>query len=196
MMHAVTPFSPPGNHTLSRRRFLRLGTLTMIAGLTPHLALAHTQGPARFERAVDLYNTHTGESLSMPYWADGHYIPEVLDQYNYLLRDHHTDEVMTIDPQLLDLLYTIGEITEMHETVNVVSAYRSYTTNVRLRERGVGVARNSLHVHGKAVDIRTPGHNLRLIRRVALALELGGVGYYPRANFLHIDAGPARSWVR
>jgi uncharacterized protein YcbK (DUF882 family) len=196
MMYAVTPFSPPDNHTLGRRRFLRLGTLTMIAGLTPHLALANTQGPARFERSLDLYNTHTGESLCLPYWADGHYIPEVLNQYNYLLRDHHTDEVITIDLQLLDLLHTIGEITEMHQTVNIISAYRSHATNARLRERGAGAARNSLHIPGKAVDIRTPGHHLKLVRRVALALELGGVGYYPRANFLHIDTGPARSWVR
>jgi uncharacterized protein YcbK (DUF882 family) len=194
MTHSVTRLSPPGNTALNRRRLLKAGALTMLAGLTPSLVLASPRGRPRREKRLDLYNANTGESLKTVYWAEGRYFSGELKEVNYLLRDHHSDEVTAIDTHLLDLLYAINQILDIRQTVNVISAYRSPTTNAMLRRYNAGIAKDSFHIHGKAVDIRIPGMDITVVRRVALALEYGGVGYYPRSHFVHIDTGPVRSW--
>jgi uncharacterized protein YcbK (DUF882 family) len=141
-----------------------------------------------------MYNAHTGESLHTVYWTNGRYLPSSLRETNYLLRDHHSDEVTDIDPELLDLLYHISTILETNEPIHVISAYRSPSTNTMLRLLHRGVAEHSWHIHGKAVDIRVPGTNARVVRQVAIALGSGGVGYYPWSNFVHVDTGPVRYW--
>jgi uncharacterized protein YcbK (DUF882 family) len=146
------------------------------------------------EKTVALYNTHTGESLNAVYWVKGRYLPDALSAVDRVLRDHRTDEVKPIDPQLLDLLHAISDELECSHPFSIISAYRSPATNAYLRFMSRGVAEHSFHMDGKAVDVRLPGWGSYMVRRVAVELRMGGVGYYPRSDFVHIDVGPIRYW--
>ncbi len=146
------------------------------------------------EKAVALYNTHTGESVKAVYWIQGKYLPETLSVVDRVMRDHRTDEIKPIDPQLLDLLFAISEELECPHPFYIISAYRSPETNALLRFLSRGVAEHSMHMDGKAVDIRIPGRASYTVRRTAMELRMGGVGYYPRADFVHVDVGPVRYW--
>lgn len=150
---------------------------------------------ARMERQLELYNSHTGESLKTVYWAVGKYLPSALRDVNWLLRDHRSNETIAIDPDLLDLLYNLSTTLDTRPSFQIISAYRSPATNAMLRMVSSGVAEHSQHIKGKAVDIRLPGHSLAIVRRAALSLQGGGVGYYPWSNFVHLDTGPIRSWL-
>jgi uncharacterized protein YcbK (DUF882 family) len=141
-----------------------------------------------------LYETHTKESVATVYWVDGTYLPEALTDINRVLRDFRTDEVKPIDTGLLDLVCAIRVRLKAQDPFHVISGYRSPKTNAMLRKNNRGVARKSLHQYGKAVDIRLPGCSLSLLRRVATELRAGGVGYYPRSNFIHVDVGQVRYW--
>jgi uncharacterized protein YcbK (DUF882 family) len=179
---------------LSRRSFLMWGALTAAVGVCGRRALADMRRFPAPERALTFYNTHTGESLQAVYWSQGKYVPEALAVINHILRDHRTDEVKPIDLQLLDLLRAIGAELETSEPFHIISGYRSPATNAYLHRLSEGVATHSLHLDGKAADIRVPGRDLSLVRRVALRLQGGGVGYYPSANFVHVDVGRVRYW--
>jgi uncharacterized protein YcbK (DUF882 family) len=193
MTHCVPQSTPPANHSISRRRFLRLGVLAA-ATCIPYPALALERTARRFERSLDFYNVHTGESLSTVYWIKGKYLPVALRDINYILRDHHSDQVKPIDPQLLDLLYTIDKIVGLRDSFHVLSAYRSPATNAMLRLYYSGVAEHSMHMEGKAIDVRFFGSDLQMVRRLATDLQWGGVGYYPWSGFVHLDTGPVRYW--
>jgi uncharacterized protein YcbK (DUF882 family) len=144
-------------------------------------------------RTLALHNLHTGERLDTAYWADGRCLPDAMRRFEWLLRDHRTDEVHAVDPQLLDLLVDLQA--RLHAPrFEVVSGYRSPATNAMLASLSDGVAQNSFHLQGKAMDIRVPGRPLRHVRAAAMALEGGGVGYYPHSDFVHIDTGPLRHW--
>jgi uncharacterized protein YcbK (DUF882 family) len=117
-----------------------------------------------------------------------------LQAFNRILRDHHVDEIRSIDPELLDLLHAIGTEVDATEPFHIVSAYRSPITNAILRQQNPRVAEDSLHIQGKAVDIKMPGCSTAVLRRAAVALHRGGVGYYRGAQFVHVDTGPVRSW--
>jgi uncharacterized protein YcbK (DUF882 family) len=149
---------------------------------------------AGLEKSLAFYNTNTGEKLTVVYWFRGRYLPESLRAINRLLRDHHSDEICPIDPQLLDLLYALGQKVDTHQPFEVISAYRSPHTNSWLRQFNPSVAERSMHTEGKAVDLRLPGCDIATVRRAAVALQSGGVGYYPYARFVHIDTGPVRYW--
>ena len=192
-MPAVPPTSPPGPDRLSRRQLLRLGALAALT-CVPGPALALERTSQRFERALDFYHVHTGESLSTVYWMQGHYLPGALRDINYILRDYHSDQVTPIDPQLLDLLYTIDKMVGFRDAFHVLSAYRSAATNAMLRLSYAGVAEHSMHIEGKAVDVRFSGSDLQMVCRLATDLQWGGVGFYPWASFVHLDTGPVRSW--
>ncbi len=179
---------------LSRRRFLRLSALAAVASFSPRLSLAALKNFQSPEKSVSFYNTHTEECLARIYWAQGKYLPEALSDINYILRDHRSGEIRPIDFQLLDLVHGIGLKLDARKPFHIISGYRSPKTNALLRKRGRGVARNSLHMVGKAVDIRLPGCPLSLLRRVAMEMRGGGVGYYPRPDFVHIDVGRVRYW--
>jgi uncharacterized protein YcbK (DUF882 family) len=146
------------------------------------------------EKTVALYNTHTGESVNAVYWVKGAYLPEALSAVDRVLRDHRTDEIKPIDPQLLDLLHSISEELQCSYPFSIISAYRSPTTNAYLRFISRRVAEHSLHMDGKAVDLRLPGWGSYTVKRVAVDLRMGGVGYYPRSDFVHVDVGPIRYW--
>jgi uncharacterized protein YcbK (DUF882 family) len=182
--------------SVSRRRFLQLsaGTLLTGASLAPTSAWAKRQKREIVEKKLDLYNYHTGERVRTVYWAQGDYVSEAIHEINHVLRDRRTDEEIAMDPHLLDLLFAIAQRVDARHAFHVVSAYRSPKTNARLRERRQGVAKNSQHMYGKAADFYIPGRTLSSIRRAALSLHLGGVGYYPRSHFIHVDTGPVRSW--
>ena len=149
---------------------------------------------SRPERALALRNLHTGEHVHTTYWTKQGFVPEGLAQINHVLRDHRSDEVYPIDTGLLDLLNLLADTVDASRAFEVISGYRSPVTNASLRKSGSGVARNSLHMQGKAIDIRLPGFELSQLRKAALALRSGGVGYYPKSGFIHVDTGRVRRW--
>jgi len=179
---------------IGRRDFIGLGMLGFVLSLFPREVLAATRSLLTIERSLSLHNTHTGESLNTVYWAHGDYLSGALDDLNYILRDHRTEEIKPIDTQLLDLLHALSETLCTRQPFHVISGYRSQATNDFLRTRGRGVARNSLHIQGKAMDIRLPGCDLSVLRESAMGLRGGGVGYYPRSGFVHVDIGRLKYW--
>lgn len=179
----------------SRRQFLKLGMLAFAAGLLPSPARATLRHVIMVpERALAFHNTHTGENIQTVYWAEGNYIPEALAGINHILRDHRNNEIQEISPALLDLLYSMNSVIEARQSVHIISGYRSPATNAMLAARSGGVAKHSMHLEGKAIDIRMPGRELIQVHRVALMLQGGGVGYYPRSDFVHVDVGRVRQW--
>ena len=180
---------------MSRRRVLTAGMLMGAAvWCAPALANALTYDSDPYERSLAFYNTHTSERLKTIYWIQGVYLPEALQEMYRILRDHRANAMRPIDIHLFDLLYAMQCKLETRRPFHVVSGYRTPQTNALLRARRRGVAKNSLHIQGRAVDIRLPGTESAVIRRVALSLHAGGVGYYPQSDFVHVDTGPVRSW--
>lgn len=145
-------------------------------------------------KMLSLQNPHTGDKLRLTYFERGLYIEDALEEIDYVLRDYHTGAVHPIDPTLLDQLYELKLRLGVSRPFNVISAYRSPETNANLRRHSDGVARNSLHMQGRAVDIRLDGMSARHIRDAALSMGRGGVGYYSASNFVHIDTGDVRTW--
>ena len=175
---------------LNRRNFLKLG---LLAAALPLPAFA-SQGLVSPERRLSFNNLHTGETLDRPYWIEGEYVAETLAEINRVLRDHRTDQVAAIDTGLLDLLHRVNASLGTAQTFQVISGYRSPASNQKLASQSAGVAKGSLHMQGKAIDIRIPGVPLADLRRAGLKLQGGGVGYYPGSNFVHLDVGRVRTW--
>jgi uncharacterized protein YcbK (DUF882 family) len=146
------------------------------------------------QRSLAFYHTHTGERAEITYWRDGDYLAEGLQAINRLLRDHRSGEQAEMDRGLLDTLYALSlRLCEPGE-FQIISAYRSAKTNEMLRHKSGGVAKRSLHMQGRAIDIRLAGCKLKQLREKAVSLKAGGVGYYPKSNFIHIDTGRVRYW--
>lgn len=145
-------------------------------------------------QSLGFYNLHTEERLHLPFRRDGYLIDSTIDRFSTLLRDHRRDEVKPIDPRLFDLLYQLREKVGSDADFHVISAYRSAATNQQLAAAGRQVARKSMHIHGQAIDIRLPGVPLKKLHRAAMELKLGGVGYYPGNDFIHVDLGRVRYW--
>jgi uncharacterized protein YcbK (DUF882 family) len=180
--------------SISRRRFLTLGSVAALTGFVPRKVFASAAGLSQPERSLAFYNTHTGEQLKTVYWVQGNYIKDSLGEINHILRDYRTNEIKTIDTRLLNLLFAIRNELETQQPFEVISGYRSPETNAFLRAHSSGVAEHSLHLVGKAIDIRTPGRDLRVLQKTAVALKGGGVGYYPKSDFVHVDVGRVRYW--
>jgi uncharacterized protein YcbK (DUF882 family) len=183
---------------LPRRSFLGLGAAAAATALVPARAFASASPVNKaVERTLSFFNTHTGERLRTAYCLGGEYRSDALSEINHILRDFRANEIKPIDPTLLDLLHELGGTLEVDTPFHIISGYRSPHTNALLRERGgaaTGVASKSLHMVGKAVDIRLPGVKLEHLRAAARSLKLGGVGYYPSSNFVHVDVGRVRYW--
>lgn len=145
-------------------------------------------------RSLDLLALHTMESLCVPFWQAGDYLPNNLSRFNHVLRDHRTHEVHAIDPRLLEFLFELSQALELNVPLHVISGYRSPATNAKLRLTSNGVAKRSLHMVGRAIDIRVPEVPSSVVRDTAMSLRRGGVGYYPRADFVHLDTGRVRGW--
>jgi uncharacterized protein YcbK (DUF882 family) len=170
----------------SRRQLLR--TLAAAAAV-PGLAFGGTA-----PRTLCFDHLHTGERLEVEYFANGAHLPDALAAVNRLLRDFRTGVIGAIDPALLDLLHVLRGTTGGRQPFQVISGYRSPQTNDALRRRGDGVASGSLHLSGRAIDIRLADVPLPALRDAALGLRRGGVGYYPGSNFVHVDTGRVRWW--
>ena len=187
---------------LSRRMFLGVGAAAAAGALMPSRALAATAAATprlatAADRSLSFFHTHTSERLTTAYCCAGEYVPGALDDVNHLLRDFRVNAVKPIDPRLLDLLFELNGTLGTDQPFHVISGYRTPETNAMLHERGgahSGVATHSLHMDGKAIDIRVPGIRLEHVRDVAKSLRIGGVGFYPESNFVHVDTGRVRYW--
>ena len=181
----------------TRRQVLQVGLVASAMLLSPWQAWAKVSKALIDlpERTINLYNTHTGELLSkFVYWQDGNYIKEAVDEISYLLRDHRTDEVLPFDPTVIDQAFAISRKLGKSQPFEIFSGFRSEETNKELRQRSRRVARHSLHIEAKAIDLSLPGVPIKQLRAAALSLHGGGVGYYPQRGFVHIDSGPVRHW--
>ncbi len=173
-----------------RRRFLT-GTIAAAACLAaPGAMAAAYEG----ERRLKLFNNHTGEKFSGPYWAKGRYLNDALTDIDHMLRDHRNGAVVPIDRDLLDLVYTLSNEVRAYEGIRVISGYRSPATNAMLAAQGQGVAKHSYHTKGMAIDIAMPARKLTDLRDAARRLKRGGVALYANSGFVHVDVGPVRYW--
>jgi uncharacterized protein YcbK (DUF882 family) len=185
MDHTTMRFDDQG-----RRTFL-ISALGAGAGLVlPAMPALATPAP----RQLAFKNLHTHETLQTTYWAGGHYRQTACRRIDRLLRDHRTGEVALISRRLLDALYQLHARIGSDAPFEVVSGYRSPKTNARLAAASNGVARRSLHMRGMAIDIRLPDCPLKRLRAEAARMKAGGVGYYPRSGFIHMDVGRVRYW--
>ena len=182
----------PLTSPLCRRGFFRT-TLAGFAGLAAHRAWGSPM-PATAERRLTFYNIHTDERMDTVYWANGAYVPGGLGDINHILRDFRTDTIVPRHRRLLDLLYLIHTRLGNPDPFHIISGYRTPATNAMLHDRSGQVASHSLHMDAMAVDIRLPGVALSRLRELALSLRAGGVGYYPRSDFVHVDIGRVRQW--
>jgi uncharacterized protein YcbK (DUF882 family) len=195
-----TPPHPPtpGPRRLFLRQVLRQGTRTgalAAAAVVAVPARASLAPGLQGARDLALAHLHTRERLALVYAERGDYLPPALQTLNHFLRDHYNGEVGVMDPLLYDLMHQIRVSLRARMPYEIISGYRAPVTNAHLRAtRGGGVATRSLHTEGRAVDLRLPGVPLAELRDAARALKAGGVGYYPREQFVHIDTGRVRSW--
>jgi len=173
------------------RRGLLKGVL---GGVFASLTLPLRSAKAVDERRLDFSHTHTGKRLDVVYKRNGEYLPDALNDINAFLSDFRTGDSTKIDPALLDLMYDLRQEVGGKGTYEIISAYRSPKTNDMLRSRSSGVAKNSQHLLGKAIDIRLTGVDLTKLRDTAIAMQRGGVGYYANSNFVHVDTGRVRRW--
>jgi uncharacterized protein YcbK (DUF882 family) len=177
----------------SRRWFLGAAAgaaLGGLAGLTP--AAAATGG----ERHLHLHNRALGEDLRVVYFAEGRYLPDAAKEVRRIFRDKHNEKEIEIDGKLLDILWSVQRRLCPGGQLEIVCGYRSPETNAMLRRRSRAVAKNSFHMYGRAVDLRIADCSLSTLHNLARRLQAGGVGYYPRSNFVHLDTGPVRHWAQ
>lgn len=171
----------------TRRSFLGLAGAAGLMAMMPAMA-------ATAPRRLSFAHTHTGETLTVTYWRDGTYDRTALKTINRLLRDHRTGDVHTIAPALLDYLHQVQCALECEAPFEVISGFRSPVTNGMLHRTSSGVATHSLHMEGRAIDVRLPGIRTARLRETAATLRRGGVGYYPASRFVHLDTGRFRQW--
>jgi uncharacterized protein YcbK (DUF882 family) len=184
-----------------RRSFLK-GSLALASSLSvpglAHAARVTPEGASSLvpqgERILRFYNTHTGESLRTVFLAGGQFVADALQDINKVLRDHRSNTVAKMDPQLLLLLDQLNDKLGNYRPLHIISGYRSPETNRKLAAASGGVARHSMHLEGKAIDIRIPGLDLANVKKAAASLKGGGVGYYPSSQFVHMDTGRVRYW--
>ncbi len=186
----------------NRRNFLGMGALATFGALVlpafsnEAMAAAFQAGTASggSSRRVSFRNTHTNESFSGVYRIGNKYLPDAFDRINYVMRDHRTGEAFPIDPRVMDIIYSVHQMTGNHTPYDVLSGYRCPQSNAGLRKASGGVAKNSLHMTGQAIDLRMPNYSTSRLRDLAKSLRAGGVGYYSRSNFVHMDSGDVRYW--
>ncbi|WP_455427610.1 DUF882 domain-containing protein [Dryocola sp. LX212] len=176
----------------NRRKLLALGSVAFGAALLPTQAFATLSTPR--PRILTLNNLHTGESLKAEFFDGRGYIQDELARLNHFFRDYRANKIKSIDPKLFDQLYRLQGLLGTNKPVQLVSGYRSLDTNNELRAHSRGVAKKSYHTKGQAMDFHIEGISLSNVRKAALSMRAGGVGYYPRSNFVHIDTGPLRHW--
>jgi len=189
--------------SLSKRQFitssstaLLMASAGMVFGSSSSIAAPSILSGAGNFRQLRLKNVRTGENANTVYWIDGNYIPEALDELNYILRDWRASEIMPIDTRVLDIVSGVHKMLDTSEPFEIVSGYRSPTTNKKLRKNGRGVATKSYHLRGMAMDVKISSRSVGAVCNAAKAIAQGGVGRYSRTGFVHMDCGPVRNWGR
>lgn len=184
------------NNQWSRRAFLSAslaGTLWLLSGRPAYSGLPPAEQLP--EGRIALYNTHNRERLAITYRNDnGEYDPEAIKAINWILRCHYTGEVKEIDTKVIEYLNLVDKRLGGGHEIHIICGFRSPEYNSLLRNEGRNVAKRSLHMEGKAIDIAIPGVGLDTLRRTAMNLRCGGVGYYPSPGFVHVDSGSFRTW--
>lgn len=199
---AVTPVAFARHTVVHSRAKLSAGPKLVLSAVLPDAGEMADEADPPAEGAkysLKLANLHTGESLDVVYRIGDTYLPEAIDQLNHFLRDSHNEDVSSYDPREFDVLHTVlARLGKPDDVIDIVCGYRSQETNEMLRQGSTaktGVAEHSQHVLGKAIDIRVPGVPTAHLRDAAMSLEAGGVGYYPKSQFVHVDVGPVRHWT-
>jgi uncharacterized protein YcbK (DUF882 family) len=175
-------------------RWLALGPAALTLALREQPALAAMEQQALAPRELSLRNLHTSEQLAIRYFDDGQYVPTALTRLNHLLRDHRSGKTAAMDPRLFDQLHALAAGAGCTPHYEIISGYRAPESNEALRAQSEGVARHSLHTEGRAIDVRLAGAPCNRLRDLALDLGRGGVGYYAKSDFVHLDTGRVRSW--
>ncbi len=188
------PDSTLSNCLLGRRRALGFGLGLVALGVSTPLSSALAALPQSGTRTLGFVNTHTNEKILATYWKDGTYDKGALKDINYVLRDFRTGEIAKMDPTLLDLLVELHRRTGSRKAFQIISGYRSPKTNAMLASASNGVAKHSMHMEAKAVDIRLYDVALSDLRDTAIGMKSGGVGYYAKSDFVHVDTGRVRRW--
>ncbi len=178
---------------IDRRQFLSFATAAVATSMfaAPAIAKPTIKKP---ERSISFYNIHTGESANGVYWVEGRYDRRALTSIYRVLRDHRTDQVHAIDVDVIDMLHRLRSRIGLGRPYHVISGYRSPESNAMLASLSDGVAHKSLHMEGKAVDIRVEGMSPSTLGRAAKSMKCGGVGIYRSSNFVHVDCGKVRTW--
>ncbi len=176
---------------MNRRNFLgrAMAMVPLFLLSSPSSLLASLE-----EKTLSFYHTHTLKELSIVYFRNGRHIPSSLAKINNFLKDFRTGDIHPIDPALLDILHDLQQATGTKKIFEVISGYRSPQTNAMLQNNSGGVASHSLHMLGKAIDIRLSSFSTGHLHKIALAFQRGGVGYYPQSDFIHLDTGHVRTW--
>ena len=180
--------------SLSRRQLLKYFGAAALATSSPLLLAQAPQLKVGAERRLRLHNLHTGEHINEVFWADGQYLKDGIESINDLLRDHRCNQSTLMDKQLLNVLIQLQDKLGFSGEIEVISGYRSPQTNEMLRLQNRNVSQHSLHMKGKAMDIRIPGYSVKDVFKGASHLQAGGVGKYPHSSFVHIDTGRVRYW--
>jgi uncharacterized protein YcbK (DUF882 family) len=184
----------------TRRRVLGMGgAMAGMAAVGGWVRAAGAHQPARSAtgipgKRISLKNLHTGEELESEFFRGGEYVGDSFAAIQVLLRDFRNDEQHPIDPKLMDYLFDVAQRLGVDPVFSVISGYRSPQTNALLRERSSGVARHSMHLEGRAIDVRIAGVDCAHLAGRALDLSRGGVGYYRASDFVHLDTGAFRTW--
>lgn len=183
-----------GQGYIDRRQVLRLGLAGMLASIVPFTFAGEAKAAAHDAWRVTFRNAHTGDSFNGVYRVGNKYLPDAFERLNYVLRDFRTGEIFPMDPRVIDLMAIVQRKAAQKRPINIFSGYRSPKTNSYLRHASTGVAKNSFHMYGQALDMHIDGYSTKKLRNIALDLRAGGVGYYPKSDFVHIDTGSVRSW--
>jgi uncharacterized protein YcbK (DUF882 family) len=182
----------------TRRRLLRTSLASGLGLLTAHGVLAQGDGVSDSpgaERLLELFNTHTRESVRVAYWRDGGYDEAALAKLRNVLRDHRNGQAHDMDPALYDQLHALAQAAGREAHYEIISGYRSPESNARMAAASTGVAQKSLHMEGRAIDVRLRGYSTASLRDLALKAQKGGVGYYQKSDFVHLDTGRFRTWT-
>lgn len=179
----------------ARRKFVNFSVAGIALVASGALNILPASARQTIGHEISIKNAHTGERFQGVYRIGSYYVPAAFRRINRVLRDHRTGDIHPIDPKLIDTLSRIQRDCRCSEAIDILSGYRSPKTNSMLRRVSSGVAQNSYHMKGQAADIRVPGSSTSKVRNTARALRLGGVGFYPRSNFVHVDTGDVRTWT-
>jgi uncharacterized protein YcbK (DUF882 family) len=171
-----------------------MGLAGILASVVPLLPVRNSYAASTLSWRVAFRQAHTGESFNGVYRVGDKYLPDAFERLNYVLRDFRTGQIFPMDPRVVDIISILQAKTGLRQPMEVLSGYRSPKTNAKLRHASTGVARNSFHMYGQAIDLRQPGMRTGKLRDIARSLRAGGVGYYPKSDFVHVDTGKVRSW--